>query len=139
MSHEPKPKPNDPNPELKPRLNEEQTIAYFNAKNIRHLLTSQIRAGEPFLFVIYDLDCKHYPGQPYESNIARVSTPIEVSATSVTDYVDVTGRVDYYAIDAATGEPKWVGKSERVVKKPFLIKDENLFVAHDGLFPVGPK
>jgi hypothetical protein len=106
---------------------------------------------QPLLYVLKEGDrSRAVPerGSSKKPSIARLDAPTGIeqqqhdpesgsSTYGITN--DPGGRVDYYTIDARTGAVELVRttRTRHDSEYPYLVHMENLFVAHDALFPKG--
>jgi len=127
-------------------MNIRETLELLGELRARNARTFE--KGQPLLYVFEedfrgdDGPFRHLPKKDRPS-LARVSSPDNMSSAPIEEspgkfYYQLRNegaRVDLYAIDPATRQPRIVGKENKV--KTYLVLPDQLFLPIDNVFPEG--
>ena len=125
-------------PEAAPSMGTRKTLEFLRAKKVELLDVPFWKRGEPLLFVFEESireKFRRFDPKP-RASVCRIDTPLSfVFWVNSVAGVNVQGQVDYYAIDPATNEPVWVGRSLHDRHMQYTVIAHMLFKAADDLFP----
>jgi hypothetical protein len=137
----------DPNEEAQtPAMNEAETTAFLREQGLQPLSTSEWKPGTPFIYVFEELvrDMPDFFSKcpaGRKPSLARVDSPTWMGRSPGASYQTFAnegrGWIDYYAIDAATREPVYIGGGHKNVQREagLRVRPEALFMPDDTLFP----